>query len=226
MSEMLPQVSRKNEFVATWCQKGADWLTRFRGEKAKYVGTSIALTRRGWLSTAAAAALMATDYIDGKLARHAQKLMGTDQPLTDGAREDPRTDKLLMRWLWGGVMVRAAREGDAKTFAVMGMVSYATFERNKRMEAHRNTVEEHDLDIGVAAIKPNKDKTLYQSIGTLGLISPLSNFDVFRDLSLGIIVRGTQLGEVGEQEYGGMVADSLALTLPESMDPSLQDLML
>src|SRR5690606_5597927 len=115
-----------------------------------------------------------TDLQDGRTAKKAQQLLNTDRPLSDGAIEDPKADKAFRNALTLGMEVRAAREGDIKTLAVLSLKKEVDRQRDARM-AHNRELAEKYTDVGVGAIQTNRIKTAIEMAGMLLHISPLAN---------------------------------------------------
>lgn len=200
-------------------QHRADKLTAFRKNHSDKLGWAIGMTRRNWLTFVGCCYMAYTDLQDGRDAKKAQRMLGVNKPLSNGAVEDPVADKRFRKAVSLGMEVRAAREGDIKTLAVLGLKQDIDKRRDARMAQNRELAEKY-TDLGVGAIQTNRIKTAVEMAGMLLHVSPLANNDSVRNAALGMMGASTGIGLLGERQYASMVQqrmDELAQVCPDEL---------
>jgi phosphatidylglycerophosphate synthase len=177
----------------------ADALTEFRSKTAPILGVVIAATNENTTLTALTAGSMATDYFDGMAARKGAELART-KTRPEGAVEDPGADKDLVNALAVGLVGRYVRQKRFVSAAVLGLNHLVTQPRDKRMDANRAAIVDHDLDKDkLKAIKINKLKTAGQFGSLLVLMSPAAEQKSVRAKAVAAYSVSTILGLIGEQ---------------------------
>lgn len=189
-------------------QREADRLTSFRMNHSEKLGMAIGLSQRGWLTFFGSCYMSYTDLQDGRKAKKAQKLLGVSTPLSNGHIEDPIADKRFRDALMHGMEVRADREGDIKTLALLGLKREVDRRRDARMQRNRELAQKY-TDVSVGAIQTNRIKTALEMTGMLLHISPLANNRRIRGTALSMLAVSSGIGLVGERKYAKMVNESL-----------------
>lgn len=185
-------------------QRNADKKTAFRKNHSDELGLAIGLTKRSWWTFLGGCYLAYTDFKDGHDAKKAQRLLGVNKPLSNGATEDPAADKRFRKAMVRGMEIRAVRESDHKTLAVLATKQHIDRGRDERM-AHNRDLAERYTSLSLGALQINRVKTATEMAGMLLHISPLANNERVRDVALGMMALSTGIGLVGERQYAGMV---------------------
>lgn len=190
-------------------QRQADTNTAVRYHLALPHAVTIAATEPNWPVTIADAALWRTDARDGQLAGQAREFC-PELPRTPWSLRDPEADKRKYYGGLGGIMIRAAREGDITTAVTVGANIGVSALRDRAMARDRAVANSYGLSEDATTV--NKWKTRVQAGTSVLLASPLSRNRTVRRAALVGLSAGTLLGVVGQQQYRGMLEDHIGET--------------
>lgn len=192
-----PATTARGEMFIRWAFKA----TNLRADSAIPLGLAVATTDENWPVAIAAAGSMATDAVDGMLARKGATMLGIDTS-SEGAVKDPQADKDLMNGLMAGLCFRYLRQLRPLSAAVVGANYLASQYRDRRMSEDRALVVSHQLDPKqLKAIHINKAKMGIQSAAVEALISPLTRKTPYRVKALAVLSLGTATGWIGERIF-------------------------
>lgn len=154
---MTPEnIETNHKRKALWMRRAADGLSLARAIAGPLLGYHIA-QNPGYKKTStvlALAAISATDYLDGKLAKKAHKL-DESQRKPYGAWLDQMADKALVHSLLAGMAVRSGRErslGLTAFFALNGAIQLGrdTIVTNIRKQAAEHNINTSARNLGRA----------------------------------------------------------------------------
>jgi phosphatidylglycerophosphate synthase len=166
-------ITRKAARQARLLQHGANFLCYARIAGGPLIGSYIAShgEYRSLKMGALIGTLAATDALDGAMARRAEEL-DPSVATQHGGWLDQMSDKVFSHSILGGMVVNAARQGDAGLAVMLGTDQVVQLVRDVFVTGERRKAANYNVSTN--AQRAGKNKTVLQSASMATMASPLA----------------------------------------------------